>query len=188
MKDCRLSKEARWATRWSAQHLKDAHDKILPVAGFPWSLQVDEHAVYFVEYMTRHILRFDKATRSFHEVYVPYANAEVNLHSLALDALRNRLWFTLTNERPLPADTTASTFGFIDLNDWRLYAENPDSGARISGTVYRGLDSIPVTDRGPNAHQNFRGIAVHPATGRIAIATAGREQITVLEPLPGFWP
>ena len=37
-------------------------------------------------------------------------------------------------------------------------------------------------------HQAYRGIAVDKASGRVALATMYRGQITVLTPLPGFWP
>lgn len=172
-------------------HLEDDHsepDMPLGLGGFPWSLRVDANAVYFGEYLTRHIIRFDKATESFHEIHVPYANAEVTLHSLDLDSMRNRLWFTLSNERNLPADTTASTIGYVDLTSWQEYVENPGSGVTIPGVIYKGLSTIPCCENNPDQHQVFRGIAVDPGTGRIALATSWREQITLLTPKPGFWP
>ena len=58
----------------------------------------------------------------------------------------------------------------------------------IRGVIYSGLDQIPPEADRPPMHQAFRGIAVDQASGRVALATMFREQITVLKPLPGFWP
>ena len=158
------------------------------LGGFPWRLQVDDKAVYFVEYATRHIIRFDKKTSSFDEIQVPFANQQVRLHSLALDKMRNRLWFTLCNESKVPLDPGASTLGFIDLGDWEQYIDDPVKWPRISAVIYSGLENIPPADEHPDQHQSFRGLAVSPTSGDIALATMHRSQITVLKSRTGFWP
>ncbi|MEZ5502747.1 MAG: hypothetical protein R3E50_08825 [Halioglobus sp.] len=154
--------------------------------GFPWSLRVDEAAVYFGEYTTRHILRFDKASATFDEIWVPGASPDVALHSLDIDRARKRLWFTLSNEVAAPEDKTASTIGYIDLPSWNEHLANPASDTKIAGVIYRGLDRIPAAKDLPDRHQSFRGIAVDPGSGKIAIATSARRQITELTPIDGF--
>ena len=171
--------------------INDKHDQHLDgmegMGGFPWNLEVDDGAVYSGEYATRHILRLDKATRTYTEARIPFDNPDVRLHSLAIDRMRQRLWFTLTNETPSPINPAASTIGFIDLSSWRSHVEDPERNPTIHGVIYRGLDRIPA-EKGAPTHQAFRGIAVDRASGRLALATMWREQITVLTPLPGFWP
>lgn len=171
--------------------INDKHDQHLDgmegMGGFPWNLEVDDSAVYSGEYATRHILRLDKATRTYTEASVPFDNPDVRLHSLAIDRMRQRLWFTLTNETPSPINPAASTIGFIDLSSWRSNVEDPERNPTIHGVIYRGLDRIPAEEGAP-VHQAFRGIAVEKTSGRVALATMWREQITVLTPLPGFWP
>ncbi len=156
--------------------------------GFPWSLRVDEGAVYLGEYATQHILRFDKASSVFSEIHIPCSTSQVKLHSIDIDSRTDRLWFTLSNEVQVPLDKTASTIGYIDLTSWRNHIADPVRTNTISAVLYRGLDSIPASKNWPDKHQAFRGIAIDPASGKIAIATMWREQITELTPNPGFWP
>jgi hypothetical protein len=156
--------------------------------GFPWNLRVDDAAVYVVEYATQHILRFDKASTTFNEIHIPCATPQVTLHSIDIDQRTNRLWFTLANEAQIPMDKTASTIGYIDLTSWHDHLGDPVRTNTIAAVLYRGLSSIPASKNHPNAHQSFRGISVDPASGKIAIATMWREQITELTPNPGFWP
>jgi hypothetical protein len=156
--------------------------------GFPWSLRVDEGAVYLGEYATQHILRFDKASSVFSEIHIPCSTSQVKLHSIDIDSRTDRLWFTLSNEVQVPLDKTASTIGYIDLTSWRDHIADPVRTKSISAVLYRGLDSIPASKNWPDKHQAFRGIAIDPASGKIAIATMWREQITELTPNPGFWP
>lgn len=153
--------------------------------GFPWTLRVDENAVYINEYSTRHLLRFDKETRTFSEVHVPCGNAEVTLHSIDLDRERGRLWFTLANESRKPLDPEASTIGYVDIRSWQDHVENPELELRISAVLYSGLASIPPSAH-HSRHQAFRGIDVEAGSGRIALASMWRNQITLLVPLPGF--
>ena len=178
--------------RLAIYEINDKHDQHLEgmqgFGGFPWNLEIDHSAVYSGEYATRHILRLDKATRTYTEIKVPYDNPDVRLHSLAVDHLRERLWFTLTNETPAPINPAASTVGYVDLSSWRSHVEDPVRNPTIHGVVYSGLDKIPPEADRPSNHQAFRGIAVEKATGRVAIATLHREQVTLLTPLPGFWP
>lgn len=158
------------------------------LGGFPWRLQVDEHAVYIGEYATRHILRFDKASETFDEIALPHTGQELHLHSLVIDRLRQRLWFTLANETEVPAGGAHSTVGYVDLASWNERIERPQRGTKVRGVIYGGLDSIAPSPLHPAQPQGFRGIAFDEKTGRIALATMRREQITVLTPLPGFWP
>ena len=171
--------------------INDKHDRHLDgmqgLGGFPWGLELDREAVYTGEYATRHILRLDKATGTYSEVKVPFDNPDVRLHSLAIDRLRERLWFTLTNETPSPINPAASTVGYVDLSNWRSHVEDPVRNPTIHGVIYRGLDQLPPEDD-LLTHQAFRGIAVDKESGKVALATMWREQITVLTPLPGFWP
>jgi hypothetical protein len=176
----------------SLHHFEDTHDKLAHGApgmgGFPWSLVVDREAVYIGEYSTRHILRFDKSTSTYHEMHVPFNSNEQKLHSLALDSLRDRLWFTLANEQEVPSAGANSTIGYIDLASWRAHLASPAQGLGVEGTVYSGLDDIPGSPLHPGMPQGFRGIAFDTATGSLAIATMFRHQVTVLTPRPGFWP
>jgi hypothetical protein len=172
--------------------LEDTHlaefDTVGNLGGFPWDLEVTHEAIYIGEYASRHILRYDKFSNSFSEISVPYAGRMMRLHSMAVDALRHRLWFTLANECAF-ADTRArSTLGYIDLASWQEYIDHPNGEQTIEGVTYSGLQDIPSCDMRPASHQSFRGIAIDPKTGRIALATMLREQFTLLDPLPGFWP
>lgn len=168
-------------------HLGD-YDTVGELGGFPWDLEVTHDAVYIGEYAARHILRYDKAQQRFSEVDVPYAGRMVRLHSLAVDTMRERLWFSLANECSVPGKHARSTIGYIDLDSWRQYLFGPNNSAGIKGVTYRGLAEIPGCEMHPQMHQSFRGIALNPGDGKIAIATMLREQITLLDPLPGFWP
>ncbi|MEZ5569376.1 MAG: hypothetical protein R3E54_13705 [Halioglobus sp.] len=154
--------------------------------GFPWTLRVDGQAVYIGEYLTRHIIRFDKQRRTFSEIAVPAASQQIMLHSLDIDTATARLWFTLTNESRLPLDRQGSTVGYIDLNAWTAHLHNPQQQAAIPAVVYRGLHRVPASNWHPLAHQAFRGIAVEPRSGRIALATMHRRQITELRPRKTF--
>ncbi|KAA1194398.1 hypothetical protein F0M18_02910 [Pseudohalioglobus sediminis] len=173
--------------RFSEDHL-DAYDSIGKLGGFPWDLQVTTDAVYVGEYASRHILRFDKSSGEFSEISVPYLGRHSKLHSLALDRLRDRLWFTLAYECAVPGKHARSTIGYVDLASWRRLLETDSSSGNISGVIYDGLETAPACEMHPGRHQNFRGIAIDPNSGRIAIATGLREQVTLLEPRAGFWP
>jgi len=168
--------------------IPDPHANLIFFGGFPWSLRVDDDAVYFGEYSSRDILRFDKATATFDEIQVPVAASQVTLHSIDIDSATDRLWFTLANESPVPVDRAASTIGYIDLASWREHVANPKTHQRISGVIYAGFEKIAASSANPDQHRAFRGIAVDPASGKIALATAVRRQITELTPKPGFWP
>lgn len=172
--------------------LPDTHrnhfDGMSGFGGFPWSIEVDSQAVYFLEYAAIDILRFDKQTATFDEVHVPYSNTQVNLHSLALDRKGNRLWFTLCNETSAPLDNAGSTIGYVDLASWQAHILNPRRWPKVSGVVYSGLEAIPPGQGMPEVHQSFRGIAINPANGQLAIATMNRSQVTLLFPRQGFWP
>ena len=82
----------------------------------------------------------------------------------------------------------ASKVGYINLSDWRDHIADPVRTDSISAVIYRGLDTIPASQEHPNEHQAFRGIAIDPGSGKIALATMFRRQITELTPNPGFWP
>ena len=168
-------------------HLGD-HDTIGELGGFPWDLKVTDDAVYIGEYAARHILRYDKAQKRFSEVHVPYSGQMVRLHSLSVDGMRERLWFTLANECAIPGTHSRSTIGYIDLASWRQQVTSTNSTQEITGVTYSGLGNIPGCEMHPGKHQSFRGIAIDPNDGTIAIATMLREQMTLLHPLPGFWP
>jgi hypothetical protein len=168
--------------------LPDPHPEMGMFGGFPWTIRADDDAVYFGQYATKSVLRFDKASASFDEILVPVALSQVRLHSIDIDAATNRLWFTLTNESPVPVDQTASTIGYIDLHSWRDHIADPGKNSAVYGVVYKGLSTLPASAYNPGQHQAFRGIAVDPASGKIALATMRRNQITELSPQPGFWP
>lgn len=163
-------------------------DGMFGFGGFAWSLRVDSSAVYLAEYATLHILRFDKASSTFDEIQIPSTSSDVTLHSLDIDSQADRLWFTLSNEVHLTEKKDASTIGYISLSDWRDHIADPVRADSISAVIYRGLDTIPASEEHPNEHQAFRGIAIDPGSGKIAIATMWRRQITELTPNPGFWP
>jgi hypothetical protein len=154
--------------------------------GFPWNLRVDRDAVYLAEYATAHILRFDKASTTFDEVLLPCPTAQITLHSIALDTMRDRLWFTLANESHVPMAAATSTIGYMDLASWRDYLATPRRSDTIAGVVYEGLDNIPASAQNPGEHQAFRGIAVDPRSGKIALATMWRRQVIELVPHSGF--
>jgi streptogramin lyase len=156
--------------------------------GFPWNLKVDKGAVYLAEYATQHIIRFDKATSSFDEILIPSVSSRVRLHSIAIDATTDRLWFTLANEARIPLHPASSTIGYIDLGSWRSYIAKPKDSEGIPAVIYSGLDKIKAPAAFTGQHQAFRGIAVDPASGKIALATMWRGQITELTPFPGFRP
>jgi len=172
--------------------LDDAHKKPFDgfpgLGGLPWSVQANGSAVYTAEYATRHILRFDKKTASFDEIAIPYANSQVRLHSLALDSSSDRLWFTLSNEVEVPLDTRASTIGYIDLESWRAHLASPGQGEKVLGVIYSGLHRIVAPPNRRNTHQSFRGISINPNSGKLALGTMWREQLTELTPVSGFWP
>ena len=173
------------------RQLQDTHfrepDTVGDLGGYLWDLEVTHDAVYAAEYATRHIVRFDKKSQRFDEIAIPYKGKRVRLHSIALDEMRQRLWFTLANECSAPRSNSHSTIGYLDLDSWEYSLEQP-SRRRVRGVVYAGLESIPSCEMHPGKHQSFRGIAVEAGTGRIALATMLRGQFTLLEPLPGFWP
>ena len=154
--------------------------------GFPWNLRVDNEAVYLAEYATQHIIRFDKATSSFDEILIPSVSSRVRLHSIAIDATTDRLWFTLANEARIPRHHASSTIGYIDLGSWRSYIAKPKDSDGIPAVIYSGLDKIAASAAFTGQHQAFRGIAVDPASGKIALATMWRGQITELMPFPEF--
>jgi hypothetical protein len=154
--------------------------------GFPWNLQVDHDAVYIAEYATAHILRFDKASATFNEVLLPCRRSQITLHSIAIDSVRNRLWFTLANESTVPIAGATSTIGYMDLTSWRGYLAQPRRSDTIKGVVYEGLDKIAASPENPGEHQAFRGIAVDPGSGKIALATMWRRQLIELVPHSGF--
>jgi streptogramin lyase len=156
--------------------------------GFPWTVRVDDDAVYIMEHATRRLLRFAKATASFHEIYIPGENADVRLDGIDIDPRAQRLWFTVGKPCICPMDTTASTVGYVDLASWRDYVANPADGAKIAGVLYQDLDTIAAPGARLDQRPNFGGIAVDPATGKIAIATGARNQITELQPKAGFRP
>ena len=156
--------------------------------GFAWSLRVDNSAVYLAEYATQHILRFDKASSTFDEIQIPCTSSHVTLHSLDIDSQTDRLWFTLANEVHVSLKKDASKIGYIDLTDWRDHIADPVRTDSISAVIYRGLDTISASNEHPNKHQAFRGIAVDPSSGKIALASMWRRQIIELTPNPGFWP
>lgn len=156
--------------------------------GFAWSLRVDNSAVYLAEYATQHILRFDKASSTFNEIHIPCTSSKVTLHSLDIDSKTDRLWFTLSNEIQVSLKKDASKIGYINLTDWRDHIADPVRTDSISAVIYRGLDTIPASQEHTNEHQAFRGIAVDPASGKIALASMWRRQIIELTPHPGFWP
>ena len=164
------------------------HDGIVGFGGFPWTLKIDESAVYLGEYATQHILRFDKASSTFDEIHIPCTTSQVTLHSIEIDRTTDRLWFTLSNELPVPLDKKASKIGYINLTEWRDHIAEPQRKNSISAVIYSGLDTIPASKDRPNRHQAFRGIAIEPSSGKIALATMWRNQITELTPNAGFWP
>lgn len=165
----------------------DEPDSIANLGGFLWDLEVTDSAVYAAEYAARHILRFDKRLQRMDEISIPYQGRRMRLHSLVIDRLRERLWFTLANECTAPSGYTHSTIGYVDLDSWENHLDNPDNG-HVNGVIYKGLEDIPQCDKRPGAHQSFRGIALEQHSGRLALATMYRGQITLLTPLPGFWP
>jgi hypothetical protein len=166
----------------------DFAENIPGFGGFPWSLRVDDGAVYFSEYSTRHILRFDKATSTFDEIWIPVATSQVVLHSVDIDAVTQRLWFTLANEASVPLDKAASTIGYIDLLSWQNHVADRVRYETISGVIYKGLDRLPAASARPDQHQSFRGIAIDPASGKIALANMRRKQIVELTPNASFRP
>lgn len=156
--------------------------------GFPWSLRVDHEAVYFTEYSTQHILRFDKASATFDELHVPYATNHVTLHSIDIDPVTDRLWFTLSNEVAVSLSVDTSKIGYIDLSSWRDHVADPSRASSVSAVIYRGMDSMDVATNHATLHHAFRGIALDPASGKIALASMWSGQIIELTPYPGFWP
>ena len=156
--------------------------------GLAWSLRVDNSAVYLAEYATQHILRFDKPSSTFDEIQIPCTSSRVTLHSLDIDAKTDRLWFTLSNEVQVSLKKNASKIGYINLADWRDHIADPERAYSIAAVIYRGLDTIPASKEHPHEHQAFRGIAIDPGSGKIALATMWRRQIIELTPNPGFWP
>ncbi len=113
-----------------AYPIPDPHADLIFFGGFPWSLRVDDDAVYFGEYSTSNILRFDKATATFDEIRVPMATSQVALHSIDMDSATDRLWFTLSNDNKVPLDRAASTIGYIDLSSWREHIAHPEENAK----------------------------------------------------------
>ncbi|MEE4145303.1 MAG: hypothetical protein V2I26_10930, partial [Halieaceae bacterium] len=176
--------------RFELFRLPDSHSGPLEgmhgFGGFPWNLRVDNDAVYIGEYATAHILRFDKTSATFDEVLLPCATSQVTLHSLAIDPVKDRLWFTLANESWAPIAGTASTIGYMDLASWRDYLAEPRGSDTVSGVIYQGLDSIPASPAHPDEHHAFRGIAIDPRSGNIALATMWRRQLIELVPHSGF--
>jgi len=170
--------------------LPDSHagplDGMPGFGGFPWNLRVDSDAVYIAEYATAHILRFDKASATFNEVMLPCPTSQITLHSLALDTVRDRLWFTLANESHVPMAVATSTIGYMDLASWRSYLADPPRSDTIKGVIYEGLDSIAASPEHPGEEQAFRGIAIDPRSGKIALATMWRRQLIELVPHSGF--
>lgn len=164
------------------------HTDLGEFAGFTWSLRVDEGAVYAAEFATRHILRFDKATATFAEIEIPASASEVTLHSLDIDSATDRLWFSLHTTELFPVDKEASTIGYIDLAGWRRYIADPENTGVFNGVIYTGLEPIgaPESDSGP--YQAFTGIAIDPASGKIAVASFHRRQVTELTPTNSFRP
>lgn len=154
--------------------------------GFPWSIAVENDAVYVAEFFSRALLRFDKAAATFDKIDVPGVSSRGTIPSIDIDPATNRLWFTL----PSGQDTIgnmASTIGYIDLTSWREHLADPQ-GAQISGVIYRGVDTIAAPETSLNGSIAFAGIAIDPASGKIALATVGRKQITELKPKAGSWP
>ncbi|HEY6131879.1 MAG TPA: hypothetical protein VIV27_07665, partial [Halioglobus sp.] len=159
----------------------------LTFGGVPWSIEVEKDAVYTTRVANRRLLRFDKATASFDEIAVPGPTGQSGIPSIYLDAASNRLWFSVSNGITTLEDTV-STIGYIDVNSWREHIANPGHEGKVNGVIYRGLDSIDTPATLHNRSVAFAGITVDPATGKVALATAGLNRITVLTPKPGFWP
>jgi hypothetical protein len=74
----------------------------------------------------------------------------------------------------------------VDLASWRSYLTDPPRSDTIRGVVYEGLDSIAASPEKPGEHQAFRGIAIDPRSGKIALATMWRRQLIELVPHSGF--
>ena len=113
------------------------------------------------------------------------------LHSLAVDKQAGRLWFTMPHDVPLPLDpdpSSESTIGYVDLESWRRQIANPDSSSPIRGVLYSGFGPLMPDEMQQETRYAFAGIAVDPNSGRIALATAWRRQVTELRPHSGFWP
>ena len=166
--------------------LPDPHPGLSILGGFPWSLKVKDDAVYFSEYFSHQILRFDKATETFHEIEVPISAPDQNLHSIDIDSRSDRLWFTLSSSGKSPVDNSTSTIGYIDLRSWRAHANNPTLNNAIYGVIYKWLDSITGPNARPDITSTFNGIAIDQKSGKIALATSRRNQITELTPISGF--
>ncbi len=159
----------------------------LPVpGGLSWSIRLDGDAVYVASYSNRLVYRFDRREQTFDVITVPSrATKGALLHTIDIDHRKRRLWFSLSNEGDVPHQLEASTIGYIDLDSWRA---NVREGAKekVQGVVYAGLSRAPYPERLPPRHQSFHGIAVEPATGKLAIATMWRYQVTELTPRPAF--
>ena len=84
-------------------------------------------------------------------------------------------------------DKSASTIGYIDLASWRSFIANPQVNKGILAVIYSGLDTIAAPEVLKHRHQAFRGIAIDQRSGKVALATMWRGQITELSPLPAFW-
>ena len=151
-----------------------------------WSIRLDADAIYFASYNNRTLYRFDKRSKTFHVIAIPSpATRGALLHSIDIDHRQRRLWFTLTNQGDVPHQQDASTIGYIDLDSWKTWVSG-SAQEKIRGVVYSGLTRAPYPERRPPRHQSFAGIALEPASGRIAIATDWRKQITELTPRPAF--
>lgn len=170
------------------RHIEPFYDSIFSFRGYPWSLEVDEDAVYVGEFLTQHILRFDKATGTFDEIEIPNSIDHGTLHSLDIDRASNRLWFTLGSASRVPLSDARSTIGYIDLASWRDSLAKSTSGKQIAGVVYSGLEKVKVG--GPNSAQShgFTGIAIHPKTGNVAVASMFRREVIELMPHGAFRP
>ncbi|MFT4518794.1 MAG: hypothetical protein ACI9JM_001179 [Halioglobus sp.] len=168
--------------------IENTHSELGWFGGFPWSIRVDAEAVYVGEFRANHLLRFDKAKAKFHEIQIPVASLEIRLHSIDIDIATNRLWFTLSNNSQMPLDNLFSTIGYIDLNSWRNHVVSPVDNETIYGVIYKDLYTIAAPETNPSLPQSFNGIAIDPASGKIAIATMRRKQITELTPNASFWP
>ncbi|NND66468.1 MAG: hypothetical protein HKN19_02670 [Halioglobus sp.] len=151
-----------------------------------WSIRADADAVYFVSFFKRTLYRFDKRLQSIQGLTIPSrATQGAKLHTIDIDHRTRRIWFTLANENPVARKPDAATIGYIDLDSWQ--AQVNGKAEKVRGVVYTGLQRAPYPERRPHRHQGFHGIAVEPGTGRIAIATMWRDQVTQLSPRPEFY-
>jgi hypothetical protein len=140
-----------------------------PVGNSPftgnWEVVADSNYVYYTEFFTGDIARYNKTTGQTDVIHPPALTPDATTYALAI--YNGRLYFTTPSS--LGND---GGFGYVDLTNW--------NAGKPTGVLYTGLGSLTDASRAQAAGISPSGIAIDPSTGNVAIADFLRAQVLLL--------